>query len=42
MEDFFLQDGKIWVVIAVIASVFIGIVMYLIYLDKRLKKLENE
>jgi CcmD family protein len=42
MEEFFIQNGKIGVVIAVIAAVFMGIVLYLIYLDRKLRKLENK
>jgi len=42
MEEFFIQNGKIWVVVAVITAIFIGIVIYLAYLDRKLKKLEKE
>ncbi|WP_461099519.1 CcmD family protein [Spirosoma luteolum] len=42
MADQLRADGKIWVVVAVIAVVFIGIVLYLVRLDNRLGKLEKE
>jgi CcmD family protein len=42
MEEFFIQDGKIWVVVAVVAAIFVGIMVYLVYLDRKLKRLENE
>lgn len=34
--------GKYYVVAGVLAILFVGIVIYLFSLDKRLKKLENE
>ena len=40
--DFMRSLGKIYVVIAVIVAIFIGIVIFLIYLDKRLTKLERD
>lgn len=36
------SDGKIWVVVGVIAIIFTGIIGYLINLDKKIKKLEEE
>lgn len=39
--DFMLNIGKIYVVVAVIVLIFIGIVIYLIRLDNKVKKLEN-
>lgn len=42
MADRMRADGKIWVVVAVIAAVFAGIVLYLIRLDRQLGKLEKE
>ncbi|MBW7846114.1 MAG: hypothetical protein H3C45_10830 [Bacteroidia bacterium] len=35
-------SGKIEVVIAVIAALFVGVVAYLVYLDKKIKKLEDK
>jgi CcmD family protein len=40
--DFVRSIGKIYVVVAVILSIFIGIVVFLIYLDRKLTKLENK
>ncbi|MGK0366109.1 MAG: CcmD family protein [Saprospiraceae bacterium] len=40
--DFMRSLGKIYVVIAVIVAIFIGIVIFLIYLDRRLTKLERD
>ncbi|HMP30659.1 MAG TPA: CcmD family protein [Saprospiraceae bacterium] len=34
--------GKMYVVVAVIVAIFIGLVVFLIYLDRRLTKLENQ
>jgi CcmD family protein len=40
--DFVRSIGKIYVVVAVILAIFIGIVVFLIYLDRKLTKLENQ
>ncbi len=40
--DFMRSLGKIYVVIAVIIAIFIGIVIFLIFLDRRLTKLERD
>lgn len=42
MADVFRSEGKIYVVIAVLAIVFICLAAYLIYIDIKLKKLENK
>ncbi len=42
MADRLRADGKIWVVVAVIAAVFAGIIAYLIRLDRQIGKLEKE
>ncbi|GAB3015233.1 CcmD family protein [Spirosoma pulveris] len=42
MADQLRADGKIWVVVAVIAAVFTGIIVYLIRLDRQIGKLEDE
>jgi len=36
------SSGKIYVVVAVISVIFIGLVAYLFSIDKRLKKIERE
>ena len=42
MADQLRADGKIWVVVAVIATVFFGIIAYLVRLDSKIGKLERE
>lgn len=41
-SDFMRSTGKIYVVVAVIIAIFIGIVLFLIFLDRKLTKLENQ
>jgi CcmD family protein len=41
MADQMRADGKIWVVVAVIAIVFIGIITYLVLLDRKINKIEK-
>lgn len=41
MADGLRSDGKIFVVVAVIVTIFAGIILYLIRLDKKLTKLEK-
>lgn len=36
------SSGKIYVVVAVVAVIFIGLVIYLFSIDRRVKKLENQ
>lgn len=42
MADRLRADGKIWVVVAVVAAVFAGIIVYLVRLDRQIGKLEKE
>ena len=42
MADAFRADGKIYVVITVIAIILIGLLVYLISLDKKIGKMEKE
>jgi CcmD family protein len=42
MADQLRADGKIWVVVLVIAVVFAGIVAYLVRLDRQLSNVEKE
>lgn len=42
MADTFRSQGKIYVVIATIAIVFVGLAIYLFAIDRRLKKIEKE
>lgn len=41
MADGMRQSGKIYVVVGVIVIIFIGIILFLLSLEKRLKKLEK-
>ena len=40
--DFMRSMGKMYVVVAAIGIIFLGIVIFLIYLDRKLTKLENQ
>ncbi|WP_259066922.1 CcmD family protein [Mucilaginibacter sp. X4EP1] len=42
MADSFRSSGKIYVVIAVIVIIFVGLSVYLFAIDRRLKKIEKE
>lgn len=42
MADAFRKDGKIYVVIAVLSLVFIGLTVYLIMIDRKVSKLEKQ
>lgn len=41
MADTFRADGKIYVVVAVLATIFAGIVVFLIVTERKVKKLED-
>lgn len=41
MADVMRSNGKIYVVVAVIATIFIGLMIYLIRIDKKVQKLEE-
>lgn len=41
-ENIMYSEGKIYVVIAVVAIIFIGLSAFLVGMEKRIKKLENE
>lgn len=42
MADQFRANGKIYVVVAVLGTIFAGMVIYTIMLDRRVAKLERE
>jgi hypothetical protein len=42
MADTMRSNGKIFVVVAVIVTLFLGIVTYLVALDRKISKLEKE
>ena len=41
-SDFFRNIGKMYVVVAIIVATFIGIVLFLIYVERKVSKLERE
>ncbi|MGE5518530.1 MAG: CcmD family protein [Candidatus Dadabacteria bacterium] len=41
MADRMRSNGKIYVVVAVIITIFIGIILYLIRLDRKISRLEK-
>jgi hypothetical protein len=41
MADTLRKDGKIWVVVATIALSFAGLAIYLIRIDRKLKRMER-
>lgn len=41
MADGLRANGKIYVVVAVLVTILIGIVLYLVRLDRKIKKLEK-
>lgn len=42
MADAFRQEGKIFVVVAIILMVLAGLIFYLVLLDRKLNKLQRE
>ena len=42
MADTLRQDGKIYVVVIVLLTVLIGLIIYLIMLDRKVSKLEKQ
>jgi hypothetical protein len=42
MADKLREDGKIWVVVAVIAVIFAGIAINMLRIDAKLRKIEKE
>lgn len=42
MADTMRSNGKIYVVVAVLSTVLVGIVLYLVRLEKKVKALEKE
>jgi CcmD family protein len=42
MADLMRSNGKIYVVVGVLVIIFVGIVLYLLSIERRLKKLEKE
>lgn len=42
MADQMRAEGKIYVVVAVVLIIFVGMILYLISLDRKITKLEKE
>jgi hypothetical protein len=42
MADTFRSEGKIYIVIAVISIVFIGLIIYMISIDRKVSRLEKK
>jgi CcmD family protein len=42
MADTMRSNGKIYVVVAVLATIFAGIFAYLVYLDRKISRIEQE
>ena len=42
MADKLREDGKIWIVVAVVLMVLFGLLIYVITLDRKISKLEKE
>jgi len=42
MADALYRNGKIYVVVLVLATIFAGIIIYLIRLDRKISKLEKK
>lgn len=41
-ESLFRQSGKIYVVVAILSVIFLGIIIYLVALDRRINRLEKQ
>ncbi|ASZ11158.1 CcmD family protein [Chitinophaga pendula] len=41
VNEMFRSNGKIYVVVAVLLIIFIGIIIYLVQLDRKISKLEK-
>lgn len=42
MADKFRADGKIYVVIAVLVTILLGLILYVVRLDRKINKLEKD
>jgi hypothetical protein len=42
MADMFREEGKIYVVISVISIIFLALVVFLVYIERKLKKIEDK
>jgi hypothetical protein len=42
MADLMRSNGRIYVVVAVVVTILIGLILYLVRLDKKITRLEKE
>jgi hypothetical protein len=42
MADFMRSNGRIYVVVAVMLTILLGLVLYMVRLDRKISKLEKE
>ena len=42
MSDSMRADGKIWIVICVIAIIFISLAAFMLYIERKVKKIEDQ
>jgi protein-S-isoprenylcysteine O-methyltransferase Ste14 len=42
MADTMRSEGKIWVVVAVLVTIMLGLIIYLITIDKKISTIEKE
>lgn len=42
MADAMFENGKIYVVVGVLAIIFVGLIVYLIAIDRRVSKIEKD
>jgi len=42
MAETFRSQGKIYVVLLVICTIFAGIILFLVYLERRIRKIERQ
>lgn len=42
MADVFREEGKIYVVVAILSTVFLGLIVYTILIDRKISRVEKE
>ena len=42
MADMMKENGRIYVVVAVVLTILIGLILYMVRLDKKISRLEKE
>ncbi len=41
MADYLRRSGKIYIVVAVVLTIFVGVLIYLFYIDRKITNIEN-